>query len=130
MKTNVASASGINPVVILLVILAVGLIYAVLTGKKVPVLSTDRAALIGLVVIGIAICSQVGIGRVSASGAWLHPFSIIGCLLGGVMLIIGLAAVFGKPIPPLTNFHQSFIAVVAIASLNVILTTIHRLFLR
>ncbi len=129
MKTNALSTSGVNPVVIVLGILAALLIFAVLADRKVPILNTDRAALLGLVVIGLAICSQVGIGRVSASGAWWHAFSIISYLLGAVIVIIGLAALFGKLIPPLASYHQAFIAVVAIAVIKIILTTIHRLFL-
>jgi hypothetical protein len=129
MKTNALPTLGINPVVILLGILAALLVFAVLTGKKVPVLSTDRAALLGLVVIGMAICAQIGIGRVSASGAWTHPFSIIAYLLGAAIILIGLAALFGKPIPPLANYRQSFLAVVTIAVIKLVLTTIHRLFL-
>lgn len=128
MKSNVFSTSGINWVVIILGILSVGLIFAVLTGKKLPVLNTDRTALIGLVVIGMAICAQAGIGPVSHTGAWFHPLSIIGYLLGALIIIIGAVALFGKNIPPLTDFHQSFIVVVMIAGIKIILTTIHRLF--
>jgi hypothetical protein len=75
------------------------------------------------------ICSNAGIGRVAASGAWWHPFSIIGYLLGAVIIVIGIAALFGKNVPPLTSYHQSFIAVAVIAAIKLVLTTIHRLFL-
>ncbi len=68
MKANSISTGGVNLAVIFLGILAVLLVFAVLTGRKVPLLSSDRAALLGLVVIGMVICSRAGIGRVSASG--------------------------------------------------------------
>ncbi len=129
MKTNTLSTSGMHPVVILLGILAALLIFAALTGKRVPILSSDRTALLGLIVIGMAICSQVGIGRVTAMGAWAHPFSIIGYVLGATIILIGIAALFGKQIPPLTSYHQSFTAVAGIAAVKLVLTTIHRLFL-
>ncbi len=128
MKTNALSTSGVNPVVIFLGILAALLVYAVLTGRRVPILTTDRSALLGIIIIGMAICSRIGIGRVSALGAWAHPFSIIGYLLGAAIILIGLAALFGKQIPPLTSYHQSFQAVVVIALTKIVLTTIHRLF--
>src|SRR5512146_2787667 len=102
MKTNTMSTSGTNLVVIALGILVALLIFAVFTGRKVPLLTTDRSALIALVIIGMLMCSQGGIGRVSASGAWLHPFSIIGYVLGAVIILIGIAAFFGKNLPPLT----------------------------
>ncbi|HLO16523.1 MAG TPA: hypothetical protein VK206_16950 [Anaerolineales bacterium] len=129
MKTNTMSTSGTNLAVIFLGIFAALLVFAVLTGRKVPLLSSDRSALLALVVIGLLMCSQGGIGRVSANGAWLHPLSIIGYVLGVTIIVIGIAALFGKNIPPLTSYYQSFTAVAVIAAIKLILTTIHRLFL-
>jgi len=129
MKTNTISAGGVNVVAIVLGILAATLAFMVLTGRKVPFLSTDRASLIAMVVIGMVICSNAGIGRMAASKAWFHPFSIIAYLLGAAIIVIGIAALFGKNIPPLANYYQSFAAVTGIAVLKLILTTIHRLFL-
>ena len=129
MKTNTMSASGTNLAVIALGILAALLVFAVLTGRKIPLLTSDRAALLALLVIGMLMCAPGGIGRVSATGAWLHPFSIIGYLLGAVIIVIGMAALVGKNIPPLTSYYQSFTVVAVIAAIKLVLTTIHRLFL-
>ncbi len=130
MKANsISTTSGVNPSVIALGFLAGLLVFMVLTGRKVPLLNSDRAALLVLVVIGMAICSQTGVGRVSASGEWLHPFSIVGYILGATIIVIGIAALFGKQIPPLTSYHQSFTSVVVIAAVKLVLTTIHRIFL-
>jgi hypothetical protein len=129
MKTNTMSTGGTNLAVIVLGILAALLVMAVLTGRKLPLLTSDRSALLALVIIGMLMCAPGGIGRVSASGAWLHPLSMIGYLLGAAIVVIGFAALFGKNIPPLTSYHQSFTAVAVIAAIKVVLTTIHRLFL-
>ncbi len=129
MNTKSLSTNSINPIVIVLGIAAALLILVVLSGRRVPVLTTDRTALIGLVVLGMAICMLGGIGPMSRAGAWFHPLSIINYLLGAVIIIIGIAAVFGKQLPPLSSYHQSFIVVVGIAALKIILTTVHRLFL-
>ncbi len=129
MKVNSISTSGTNLVVIALGILAALLVFAVLTGRKVPLLSTDRAALLALVVIGLIMCTLGGIGSVSASGDWLHPLSILGYLLGAVIVVIGIAALFGKNISPLSSYHQSFTIVSVIAAVKLVLTAIHRLFL-
>jgi hypothetical protein len=129
MKANSISTDGPNLAVIALGILAALLVFAVLTGRKVPLLSTDWAALLALVVIGMIMCTQGGIGRVASSREWLHPFSILGYLLGAAIVVIGIAALFGKNIPPLTSYHQSFTAVAVIAAVKLVLTTIHRLFL-
>ena len=53
----------------------------------------------------------------------------IGYVLGAIIILIGLAAVFEKNIPPLTSYYQSIAAVAGIAMLKVILSTIHRMFL-
>lgn len=129
MKTNAASAGGTNVIVIVLGILAAFLIFMALTGRKVPILSSERAILIAVVVIGLFICSQVGIGRISAIGAWSHPLSIVGYVLGAIIVLIGIAALFGRNIPPLASYYQSVAAVAAIAVLKVIVSTVHRLFL-
>jgi hypothetical protein len=129
MKTTSAATSGNNMTVIALGILVALLIFVVLTGKKVPFLNSDRAALLALVAIGMLMCTQGGIGRVAATGAWLHSFTILGYLLGAVIVLIGIAALFGRQIPPLTSDYQSFIAVAVLAGIKLVLTTIHRLFL-
>ena len=129
MKTNSVPTGEINLTVIALGIVAALLIFAVLTERKVPLLSSDRAAVLVLIVIGMAICSQVGIGRVAANQEWTHPLAILGYLLGGAIILIGIATLFGKLIPPMTSFHQAFLAVTLIAAAKVVLSTIHRLFL-
>jgi SAM-dependent methyltransferase len=45
-----------------------------------------------LVIIGMTICTQGGIGRVAATGQWTHPLSIIGYILGGLILLITLGS--------------------------------------
>ncbi len=129
MKTNTASAtSGINVSVVVLGILALLLVFAVLTGRKVPFLASEQATLLALVVIGMFICAQAGIGQVAARDAWWHPISVVGYVLGATIIAIGIVALFGRHIPPLTSYHQSFIAVAVIAVIKVVLTTVHRLF--
>lgn len=129
MKAKSLSTPGTNLVVIILGILAAWLVFAVLTERKVPLLTTDRAALLALVVIGMIMCTRGGISRVAAARAWLHPFTIIGYLLGADILVIGIAALVGTNIPPLTSYYQSFVVVAVVAAIKVVLTTVHRLFL-
>lgn len=129
MKAKSISTGGSNLVVIVLGIMAAFLVFAVLTGRTIPLIMSDRAALLALLVIGMIMCTQGGISRVAASGAWFHPFTIIGYLLGAGIIVIGIAALLGKNIPPLTNYYQSFVVVAVIAAVKVVLTTIHRLFL-
>ncbi len=129
MKANSMPAGNSNLAVIIMTVLAAVLVITVLSGRRLPLLSGDRAAIIVLVILGMAICSQVGIGRVSAIGAWSHPLAILGYILGGAILVIGGAALFGKLIPPLVDFHQAFTVVTVIALTKVVIATIHRILL-
>lgn len=69
MKSNSMSTSGMNLTVSALGILAALLVFPVFTGRKVPLPSSDQAALLALVTIGMLMCSQGGIGCMSATGA-------------------------------------------------------------
>jgi hypothetical protein len=57
------------------------------------------------------------------------PSRLLAICSGAAIIAIGIVAVFGKNIPPLTSYYQSFMMVTAIAVVKLVLTTIHRLFL-
>jgi hypothetical protein len=119
MKT-IAQPTVITPTIIGLAILFAAVTFIGVTGKKVPLLSNVRADIILLVVIGMTICQQSGIGRVAATGQWTHPLSIIGYILGGLILFITLAVFAGWKIPLIANDQQAWLAIATLASLKVI----------
>lgn len=123
MESNTVSTHNINPGMIVLLLAAAGLIFLVLTGKKVPFVNSDRAALLVLIALGMTLCTP-GIGRIAANHAWLHPFSILSCIIGAGILVIGFAAVFGKVLPPLENYHQAFILISILAGIKLILSNL------
>lgn len=127
MKANAITSTGNSTTTILLGILAAALVFAVLTDRKVPLIASERAALIVLVVIGMAMCSN-GIGRVAAAGAWAHPLSIIGYLLGAVILVVAGAAILGKPLPLVPDVHQAIIVVSALGVVKLVVSVLHRMF--
>lgn len=122
---NSFGALGIH----ILGLLLIGGALAVSLGVKMPLAANPRTVLVIFLAAGLLVCSIGGIGRVSAAGAWWHPFSIVGYLLGVVILVIGVAALFGRNIPPLRTDVQSITAVALIAGLKLVLTVVHRLFL-
>ena len=77
MKT-ISQPAVITPSILLLALLAAAVVFIGVTGKKVPVLSNIRMDIILLVIIGMTVCTQGGIGRVAATGQWSHPLSILG----------------------------------------------------
>lgn len=129
MKT-IAQPAVITPAIIGLAILFAAVTFIGVTGKRVPLLSNVRADIILLVIIGMTICSQGGIGRVAATGEWTHPLSILGYLLGGLILIITLAVFVGWKLPFIASDQQALLAIAILASLKVVNAVMHYLLAR
>lgn len=91
-----------------------------MTGKNVPLLSSARLDILLLVVIGMAICSQGGIGRVAATGQWTHPLAIVGYVLGGLILLIALSVFTGWKLPYIQSDQQALLAIAILAGLKVV----------
>ena len=126
MKTITQSAV-ITPTIIGLILLFAVVTFIGVTGKKVPLLSNVRLDIILLVIIGMTICTQGGIGRVAATGQWTHPLSIIGYILGGSILLITLAVFVGWKLPFIANDQQTLLAIAILASLKVVNAVTHYL---
>ena len=126
MKT-IAQPAVITPTIIGLALLAAAIVFIGVTGKKVPLLSDIRVDIILLVIIGMTICTQGGIGRVAATGQWTHPLSIIGYILGGLILLLTLAVFVGWKIPFIANDQQVLLTIAMLASLKVVNAVTHYL---
>ena len=111
----------------LLGILTLLLVAAVLAGLKLPLISSYRTALVALLVIGMATCMAGGIGRVAAVNAWAHPLSILGYIVGGLILVIAAAALMGKPLPLISGDRAAFIAIAVLIASKWVLSQIHGL---
>jgi hypothetical protein len=129
MKT-ITQSPVITPSILVLVLLAAAVVFVGLAGKKVPALSNLRVDIVLLVVLGMAICSQGGIGRVAAANAWAHPLSIIGYVLGGLILFILLAVFVGWKLPFIQNDRQALAAIAILACLKIANAVTHYLLAR
>ena len=129
MKT-ITQPAVITPAIIGLAILFAAVTFIGVTGKRVPLLSNVRVDIILLVIIGMTICTQGGIGRVAATGQWTHPLSIIGYLLGGLILLLTLAVFVGWKLPFITNDQQALLVIAVLASLKVVNAVTHYLLAR
>ena len=129
MKT-IAQPAVITPTIIGLALLAAAIVFIGVTGKKVPLLSSIRLDIILLVIIGMTICTQGGIGRIAATGQWTHPLSIIGYILGGSILLITLAVFVGWKLPFIANDQQALLAIAILAGLKVVNAVTHYLLAR
>ena len=129
MKT-LPQPSVISPNIVILALLAIAVVFIGVTGKKVPLLSNVRLDIVLLVVLGMAICSQGGIGRVAASGQWAHPLAIVGYILGGLILLIALSVFAGWKLPYIQNDQQALLAIALLACLKVVNAFTHYYLLR
>ena len=129
MKT-LPQPSVISPNIVILALLAIAVVFIGVTGKKVPLLSNVRLDIVLLVVLGMAICSQGGIGRVAASGQWAHPLAIVGYILGGLILLIALSVFVGWKLPYIQNDQQALLAIALLACLKVVNAFTHYYLLR
>jgi len=126
MKT-ITQPAVITPTIIRLALLFAVVTFIGLTGKKIPLLSNVHVDIILLVIIGMTICSQGGIGRIAATGQWTHPLSIVGYILGGLILIITLVVFVGWKLPFIANDQQALLAIAILASLKVVNAVTHYL---
>jgi len=115
----ISQPAVITPSIIGLALLAAAVVFIGATGRKVPVLSNIRVDILLLVIIGMAMCTQGGIGRVAATGEWSHPLAIVGYILGGLILFITLAVFVGWKLPFIQTDQQALIAIAVLISLKV-----------
>jgi len=126
MKT-ISQPAVLTPSILLLALLAAVVVFIGATGRHVPLLSSVRADIILLVIIGMTMCTQGGIGRVTATGQWSHPLSIVGYILGGLILLITLAVFVGWKLPYIQTDQQALIAIAVLIGLKVVNAVTHYL---
>lgn len=126
MKT-LTQPAVLTPTIIGLALLAATIVFIGVTGKKVPLLSNVRVDIVLLVIIGMSICTLGGIGRIATTGQWSHPLSIIGYILGGLILLVTLAVFVGWKLPFIANDGQALLAIAILASLKIVNAVTHYL---
>ncbi len=129
MKT-IAQPAVITPSIIGLAVLAAAIVFIGVTGKRVPLLSNIRVDILLLVIIGMTMCTQGGIGRIAASGQWSHPQAIVGYILVGLILLSTLFVFAGWKIPYIANDQQALLFIAVLAGLKVVNAVTHYLLSR
>jgi len=126
MKT-VSQPSMFSFSILILAVLAVGVIWVGLSGRKLPLLSNLKLDILLVVGLGMAICTQGGIGRVAALGIWTHPLAIVGYILGVLILLVTVSAFTGWKLPLIESDRQALLAVSMLAGLKVLNALFHTL---
>ena len=120
----------VTPGITILALLAATIAFIGVTDKRIPFLSNARLDIILLVVIGMAICSQCGIGRIAATKQWSHPLSIVGYILGVLILLITLAVFVGWELPFIQTGQQALIAITILVCLKMVNAAVHHHLMR
>jgi hypothetical protein len=118
MKT-IPEPSVINPAILGLAVLAAFVIFVTLKGVSLPLLSNLKVNLFLLIVLGMSICTQGGIGRIAATGQWSHPLAIVGYLLGAAILILAICVFFNINLPFIASQQQTFLVIAVLAGAKV-----------
>jgi hypothetical protein len=108
-------------------LLAVAAAVAIALGAKLPVITSHRAAILGLLVVGLVICPIGGIGRVAAANAWAHPISILSYLLAALIVVVGGAYMLGKPLPLISGDRAYLLTIAGLIFAKIALTQLHSL---
>ena len=90
-------------------LVAAYVVGAHLAGLSVPFVADDRTAFVVLAVVGMVMCA-FGIHTITRSTGLLSPASLIGAIIGLLILITFVAALLGRPMPVLTDYREGFIA--------------------
>ena len=73
------------------------LIFAVLTNSPIPLLGSDRATFIALIILGTTMCALGGVGRAPSRYGWTHPVTLFGIVVGIVAMLLAAAVLVGQP---------------------------------
>jgi len=128
MKSNSVSLNANSVVLGALGLLGALLVFAVLTGRQVPLISGDRRAFFVLLVVGFVMCA-LGPLRNIQPAEWGHPMNVIAAVLGGLALLLGLAVLTGMRIPLIPSSREAVTALAVIIVSKVVLAVVHHAWL-
>ena len=96
MMQTPATSSG-SPLFANVIGLAIAaLVVAALTSTPVPLLGSERAIFVAVVLLGMTMCALGGVGRAPMRYGWMHPVTLFGSAIGTVMLLLVAGVVFGR----------------------------------
>jgi hypothetical protein len=108
-------------------LLAALFVLAVLGGVALPLVTSDKIAVLVLGIVGLVMCTLAGSGPTIASKGWSNPFTIVGTVLGILILLIVLGVLLGVQLPLLADDRDAFLAVAGIGLLKVLINGLSRL---
>ena len=127
MKTVSPTSAVITPAILVIILTCAAVLFIGLSGKKVSLLSDLRVDIILIVVLGMAIYTLGGIGRVAAQNAWAHPLAVLASVIGAAIMLITLAVFAGWKLPMIQSDRQALIAVTILVGVKILDSILHSL---
>ena len=72
------------------------LLVAALTNTPVPLLGSERAIFVAVVLLGVTMCGLGGVGRAPMKYGWMHPVTLFGIGVGTIMLMLLAGVLLGQ----------------------------------
>jgi hypothetical protein len=112
--------------------IALGFIALLLVASRLAGLTqrvgiSDRAALVALLVIGMALCALAM--KLEIYG-WKNPFNLAGSAIGALMLLLIAAALLNIPIPFITGDRDAFIALSILMAVKILIDLMRGIVMR
>jgi hypothetical protein len=90
-----------NPLVAnVLGLITAALVLAALTRTPLPLLGSDVVMFLAVLVLGMSMCALGGVGRAPVKYGWTHPVTLLGIMLGIIMLLLAGGVLFGQVATP------------------------------
>ena len=103
-------------------------IFAVLTGKKVPLISGDKAAFIILFILGFSMSVLAGI-RDAENFQQMIPLVMIPLMvLGALAVLLFIVTLIGIKIPLISGYRRAFVAMATIIASKWVIVHLYNLF--
>ncbi|HYF77221.1 MAG TPA: hypothetical protein VD973_08825 [Symbiobacteriaceae bacterium] len=107
-----------NPLLILLGLISAGVVVGTLTGTRLPLIHSDRSALIVLVILGMSMCA---LGMQTVTYGWTNPFNLVGTILGAIALVLSAAVLLGARVPYIGSDRSAIIVLAAVMAVKIML---------
>lgn len=103
-------------------------IFAVLTGKKVPLISGDKAAFVTLFILGFSMSVLAGI-RDGENFQQMIPLVMISLMvLGALAVLLFIVTLIGIKIPLISGYRRAFVAMATIIASKWVIVHLYNLF--
>lgn len=110
-----------NPLLIFLGLLSAVVIAGTLTGTRLPLIGSDRSALVALFILGTFMCT---LGMQTVTYGWTNPFNLAGTILGASVLALTAAVLLGARVPYIDSDRSAIFVLASAMAAKVVLAVL------